>query len=113
MYYLANGKYATDITELADVFPAGCNDSGNCEKFSLTEAKDANTVYYVVGFLKKNKVGVGNSLVMFLDRQGGQIDCYAYKGDGERGRKLCKSIGGKLRGTENGACAGDCSIYTL
>ena len=114
LYYLANGEYATDITELAGVFPAGCNASGdNCGKFRLGLGIDGSTVYYTFGSLHRDKVGVGNAFLMDTDRRGGVIHCYAYKQDGERGRKLCKSIGGVLEGTENGDCDGDCSVYKL
>ncbi len=122
MYYLANGNYATNITDLADVFPAACDINGGCENFrlSLGRRRDTNNVLvYVYGNLYKEKVGIGNSLLMYVDRQvdvgrrGGMIFCYAYKQDGERARKLCKSVGGVLRGTENGSCAGDCTAYAL
>ena len=114
LYYLANGKYATDITELSGAFPAECNSDGsNCGKFKLQLGSN-----YVFGALLSSKVGIRNAFILWhehLSSIAGGMECYAYNDDGERGRKLCKSMGGVLRGTEGGGCGtgGTCSYYTL
>ena len=109
LYYLANGQYTANIMDLSYVFPAECNNTVNCGKFALSQA----TPHYVHGALKRDKVGVGNALLMYLDQENTAhpIQCYAYKADGERGEKLCKSMGGVLLAANQ--CDNNCSIYEL
>ena len=111
IYYMANGSYTASISDLSGVFPAECNGTTTCGKFRLSIA--ANN--YIYGALEKDKVGLGNSLLMWLDHadvsgNSGKIQCYAYDADADRGKKLCLSMGGK-KGTHSDS--GSFTPYTL
>ena len=112
LYYLANGSYSEDLHDFEGSLPTGCNIASSwasCPTFTLI----FNTSGQVYGLLN---VGIRNACMMWY-RYGhssyGKIDCYAYKEDGERGRRLCKSLGGVHEGEDNSNCSGTCTIYTL
>ena len=107
LYYLVNGSYSNDITQLSGSFPGECDNNGNCKNFQLYLSPNK----YIYGMLKKNKVGIDNALIIFLES--GARECYAYSNSGERGRKLCASIGGIKQTEDNAACGGSCTIYSI
>ena len=104
-YYLINGSYATNISDLSGSFPGDCTENGDCTKFSLSLGNG-----YVFGSLKKSKVGIDNALVLWPN---GVAECYAYSASGARGRKLCAAIGGIKETEDDAACGGNCTIYLL
>ena len=112
LYYLANGNYATDITELEDTLPAECKatsqTTATCPNFTLTV--EAARTYARLRRSPKN------AFMMYYQPADVQYNmlCYAYAADGERGRRLCKSIGGiQMSESENSDCNGDCTHYRL
>ncbi len=114
LYYMANGNYTTDWSNMEGVLPGQCNGGNNCGKFVLSMAITNEVGYYVYGYLQKDKVGVGNSFLMYLDHSPspGKILCSAYLADNERGRKLCATMGTRIGGV-NENCAGGCTVYKL
>ena len=110
IYYLANGSYAAHLSDLDGIFPAECDEHQHCGNFSLNQAAGV----YVYGYFNRDTVGIGNALLMYLGPESGRVECYSYKVDGARGKKLCKSMGGKLFGAEDAYC-GEwlCSMYRL
>ncbi len=113
IYHLANGTYATDIHDLEGVLPVDCAIATSnatleavCPKFKLKIDDAYPQVYGVM-----QNAGVGNAFVMYFD---GRIRCSAYKGDGERARRLCKSFGGVQVGENiNESCSGNCTQYNI
>jgi len=104
LYKLANGNYTTDISDLAEAFPAGCSNDGTCPGFVL-RLQGSSVIYGVLSLPK-----LTNAYLL----ENNQAACYAYRWDGERGRRLCKSMGGIARQTKiNTSCSGDCTTYTL
>ena len=110
VYKLANGVYADNIADLGSPVPAGCTIStsgrfATCEKFSLA-VTDYGSVYGQL--LDEPK----NVYQMFLS--GRYITCVAYKANEERGRRLCKAMGGRQTTAEiNEECDGKCTSYSL
>ena len=102
MYRLSNGTYSNNISDFADVFPADCNTAGGCKNFYLH-------------FQGNETYGVLNSpFSTYLINPDGSITCYAYRVTGERGRRLCKSLGGaQISANINSDCDGSCTIYRL
>ena len=111
LYYLANGTYTNNIADLAGILPGQCNsDASDCGTFFMFLSASGN---YATGRLLPDKVGIRNAFVIWIDKYGGQIECYAYKADGARGRKLCASMGGNKTTEDDGGCGGACTVYTL
>ena len=109
IYYLANGNYTTDIHDLEEVMPNDCSvtnaERADCKTFSLRLQLSAP-----YGRLNQSPK---NSYFMNLDGLQ-EILCFAYKEDGERGRRLCKSMGSiQLSSSVDASCSGDCTIYQL
>ena len=112
LYYLANGSYATDLHDLEGVLPGG---------FVINTANDTaeKTGDFYLTIEEENvygglRVAPHNVFMMFYDRAQAGRRCFAYKDDAERGRRLCKSLGGvSISSAENSSCGGSCTIYTL
>ena len=117
LYYLANGYYTTDLHDLEEVLPAQCtiqanNITAQCGSFKINLPKAGGAIN---AELISSVNGIGNVFKMYYDHIApGYITCYAYSEDGERGRRLCKSLGGtQVSSQENESCDGDCTIYKL
>ena len=114
LHYMANGEYSSDIMDFEGSLPAGCTASGGwaeCQDFNLSVT--GLVTGYVFGALRS---GSANSYVVWLDRSNypHRIDCYAYSRAGERGRRLCQSLGGVASSSSvDAGCEGDCTIYRL
>lgn len=115
LYYLANGNYANDMYDLESVLPGDCeivasDNRAYCKNFVLIGA--VVTSKYVNGKLKDDTSGLGNAYLIWLDNSvhPGRQDCYAYKAGGERGRRLCKSLGGEQMSPTTD---GDYTVYKL
>ena len=112
LYYLANGEYTIDMTNFEGDLPSSCNNIGgntasNCGNMFYI-ALDGRFVY---GGLQKEP---GNVLLMWYDKYGGEIHCYAYTANGERAKRLCKSLGGeRIAASDNTDCEGACTVYKL
>ncbi len=112
LYYLTNGKYTDNMEDLAGSLPAGCSIDGTkalCDEVTLFigYAGDPTRVFGRISPL-------GNAYLMGLDRYDKDVYCYAYKESGERGLRLCKSLGGLQIATSiNTDCDGGCTRYKL
>ncbi len=113
LFYLANGRYSEDLNELQPSLPPGWEISGGGK--AAGDDKQNLTLEMPSYFVLKNKTETINALVIFYDHTGssaeGQRRCYAYNSYGDRGVKVCKSLGGVLVTGSN--CSGQCSIYRL
>ena len=113
LYYLANGSYATDLHDLEGVLPGGfVIDSSNVR---ADKTGDFHLIIQGGNVYGGLNVKPRNAFMMYYDRtQPNGRRCYAYKNYGERGRKLCKSLGGIRSGSsDNASCNGSCTIYAL
>ena len=110
LYKLANDSYATNIEDLGSPIPADCSintdeRTATCKDFYLTVSL-YDTVY---AQLKKKPNNVYQMRLNTTDH-----NCVAYKSDGERGRRLCASLGGKMTNSGvDGECSGTCTNYIL
>ena len=113
LYYLANGEYTMDMTNFEGDLPSSCNNIGgntasNCGNMFYIALDEDRFVY---GGLQKEP---GNVLMMWYDKYGGEIHCYAYTANGERAKRLCKSLGGeRIAASDNTDCDGACTVYKL
>lgn len=112
VYYLANGAYSANLEELGAPLPDGWTLSED-KSYASHGNQRLNIVNRLYVYMNASS-GAGNSFLMWYDHSGrpGRIDCYAYPGDGDRGKRLCKAFGG-VETTDTGSCGGGCTIYRL
>lgn len=113
LFYLANGFYSADLNELAGSLPDGwrISDDGQSASDGRQLINISNGAYVYM----RNKDGTppANSFLMYYDQANpGVIHCYAYRGDGVRGERLCRALGGE-KTAAFGDCSGGCTIYRL
>lgn len=117
LYYLANGTYSNQIEDFMSILPGDCrkvsNEVAECSKVLVQVYEGGSQVWGV------STVGVRNAYLQWTDHPydpaaAGKIDCYAYKADGERGRRLCKASGFKqISAGADSDCDGGCTIYRM
>ncbi len=111
LYYLANGEYTPDLRNLQGALPGNCTvtySSASCETFTIQ--LETRRVYSSLTTLP------GNTLMMWYDHSNvfpSSIRCLAYENQGERARRLCKSLGPINNGGVNASCDGSCTDYQL
>lgn len=114
LFYLANGRYTTDINELNPSLPEGWSIVGPSAATSGKQSVSISNISYVN---TRNEQGALNAFLMYYDHspRPNRIDCYAYKGSGhdeEREKRLCRALGG-VEDAEIGNCNGTCIVYRL
>lgn len=109
-YYLANGSYSNDITQLDIELPGVSEGVPGCMKYGneITLCASMHYVYALdMGLLS-------NTLVLGYDNgtQYSGRNCQALVGN-ERSQRLCRSLGGVSRREHDGCVIGRCTEYNL
>lgn len=114
VFFLANGFYSTDFNELGASLPSGwtVSPTGVSAEDTRQVISISNSSY--VYARHKQDYPPMNSFLMYYDNtRPGEIHCYAYSTDGERGKRLCRALGG-VEAPEFGTCGGGgCVVYRL
>ncbi len=114
-YYMANGVYSDDLSEL-DIAIPGDYSSGDKNYVRLSSGLQLDNAGDRYGYLIIRNKDSSNSLVMGFDV--GAIDyyqgwtCQAKQGN-KRAEKLCLSLGGTNKRENSGCVIGACSEWKL